>query len=212
MPLNDISTEQTKSTEKTPAAVDQFLDYLATRPDAPIRYHKSDMILHIHSDASYLSFSHAGSSREEGLLYCGEKLPNADILNGSILNSAAVVKNLVASAAESEVGACFQNAQSGAPLRVTLTDLGHPQSTTPLITDNSTAFGVLNETIKQKRSKSMDMRYHWLKYRVRQRRFDVYWRPGKDNLGDYHTKHHSAQNRKIMRPLILHQANSLNVV
>jgi hypothetical protein len=55
MPLNDIATEQTKATEKTQAAADQLLDYLATHPNATIRYHASDMILHIHSDASYLS-------------------------------------------------------------------------------------------------------------------------------------------------------------
>jgi hypothetical protein len=55
MPINDIATEQTKATEKTQAATNQLLDYLATHPDANIRYHASDMILHIHSDASYLS-------------------------------------------------------------------------------------------------------------------------------------------------------------
>jgi hypothetical protein len=55
----------------------------------------------------------------------------------------------------------------------------------------------------------MDMRYHWLTYRVRQQQFDVYWRPGRENLGDYHTKHHSAQHHKDMRHLILHEANSL---
>jgi hypothetical protein len=32
----------------------------------------------------------------------------------------------------------------------------------------------------------MDMRYHWLTDRVRQKQFDVYWRPGRENLGDYH--------------------------
>jgi hypothetical protein len=63
---------------------------------------------------------------------------------------------VIASAAESEVGACFHNAQSGAPLRVTHTELVHIQPPTPLRTDNSTAFGILNETIKQKRSKAMD--------------------------------------------------------
>jgi hypothetical protein len=52
MPLNDIATEQTKATEKTQAATNQLLDYLATHLDATIRYHASDMILHIHSDAS----------------------------------------------------------------------------------------------------------------------------------------------------------------
>jgi hypothetical protein len=44
-----------------------------------------------------------------------------------------------------------KNAQSGAPLMITLTELGHIQTTTPLSTDNSTAFRILNETIKQKR-------------------------------------------------------------
>jgi hypothetical protein len=41
---------------------------------------------------------------------------------------------------------------------------------------------------------------------------DVYWRPGRENLGDYHTKHHSAQHHKDMRHLILHEANSLQVL
>jgi ABC-type sugar transport system substrate-binding protein len=52
MPLNDIETEQTKATEKTQAATNQMLDYLATHPDVTILYHASDMILHIHSYAS----------------------------------------------------------------------------------------------------------------------------------------------------------------
>jgi hypothetical protein len=54
----------------------------------------------------------------------------------------------------------------------------------------------------------MDMRYHWLIDRVRQKQFDVYWRPGRENLGDYHTKHHSAQHHKDRRHLILHEAKS----
>jgi hypothetical protein len=149
MPLNNIATEQTKATEKTQAAENQMLDYLATHPDATIRYHASDMILHIHSDASYLSVSNA-RSQLGGLFFSGNRSPTQDILNGSILNVAAVIKNVVASAAESEVGTCFHNAHSGAPLRVTLTELGHTQPLTPLRTDNSTACGIVNETIKQK--------------------------------------------------------------
>jgi hypothetical protein len=211
MPLNDIATEQTKATEKTQATTNQLLDYLATHPDATIRYHASDMILHIHSNASYLSVSNA-RSRLGGLFFLGKKSPEQDTLNGSIINVASIIKNVVASVAESEVGACFHNAQSGAPLRVTLTELGHTQPPTPLRTDNSTTFGILNETIKQKLSKAMDMRYHWLTNRVRQKQFDVYWRPGRENLGDYNTKHHSAQHHKGMSGLILHQANSLQVL
>jgi hypothetical protein len=58
----------------------------------------------------------------------------------------------------------------------------------------------------------MDMRYHWLTYRVRQKQFDVYWRPGRENLGDYHTKHRSAQHHKDMRHLVLHEENSLQAL
>jgi hypothetical protein len=75
MPRNDIATEQTKATEKTQAATNQLLDYLATHPDATIRYHASDMILHIHSDASYLSVSNA-RSRLVGLCFLGNTPPN----------------------------------------------------------------------------------------------------------------------------------------
>jgi hypothetical protein len=42
----------------------------------------------------------------------------------------------------------------------------------------------------------MDMRYHWLIDRVQQKQFDVYWRPGRENLGNYHTKHHSTQHHE----------------
>jgi hypothetical protein len=176
MPTNDITTEQNKALEKTQAATNQMLDYLATHPDTTIRYHASDMILHIHSDASYLLVSNA-RIRLSGLFFLGNKSPKQETLNRSILNVAAVIKNVVSSAAESEVGACFHNAQAGAPLRVTLTELGHTQPPTPLRTDNSTAYGIMKETIKQKRSKAMDMRYHWLTDRVRQKQFDIYWCP-----------------------------------
>jgi hypothetical protein len=211
MQLNDIATEQTKATEKTQATTNQMLDYLATHPDATIRYHASDMDLHIHSDAYYLSVSNA-RSRLGGLFFLGNKSPEQETLNGSILNVAVVIKNMVASAAESKVGACFHNAQSGDPLRVTPTELGHAQTPTPLRTDNSTGYGIVNETIKQKRSKAMDMRYHWLTDRVRQKLFDIYWRRGRENLADYHTKHHSAQHHKDMRHSILHEANSLQAL
>jgi hypothetical protein len=89
------------------------------------------MILHINSDASYLYVSHA-CSRLGGLFYFGNKPPQSDKLNGYIPNAVSIIKSVVASPAESEIGACFQKNQSGAPLRVTLTELGHQQPETPL--------------------------------------------------------------------------------
>jgi hypothetical protein len=101
MPLNDIATEKTKATEKNQAATNKLLDYLVAHPDATIRYHASDIILHIHSDASYLSVSNA-HSRLSGLFFCGDKPPQEDTVNSSILNVVSVIKNVVASAAEAE--------------------------------------------------------------------------------------------------------------
>jgi hypothetical protein len=77
MPLNDIETGQTKATEETQAATSQMLDYLETHPDATIQHHASDMILNIHSDASYLSVSNA-RSRLGGFFLLGNKSPEQE--------------------------------------------------------------------------------------------------------------------------------------
>jgi hypothetical protein len=54
MALSSIVVEQTKATEKTMSHCMQLLDYLSGQSDAKVRFHASDMILNIHSDASYL--------------------------------------------------------------------------------------------------------------------------------------------------------------
>ena len=59
--LGTLSSAQTKGTKQTAKAMVQLLDYCATNPNAMIRYHASDMCLHVHSDASYLSESEARS-------------------------------------------------------------------------------------------------------------------------------------------------------
>ena len=97
----------------------------------------------------------------------------------------------MASAAEAEVGALYMNAQEAIAIRNCLIELGHPQPATPMKTDNSTAHGILTGTIKQKRSKAIDMRFYWLKDRAEQGQFEIYWEPGKNNLADYPTKHHT---------------------
>ena len=55
MALSIITTEQTQGTQTTKDKAEHFLMYTATHPNATIKYYKSDMILKIHSNASYLS-------------------------------------------------------------------------------------------------------------------------------------------------------------
>jgi hypothetical protein len=55
MTINVLESEQSKATEVTADKVIKLLNYCNTHPEIKIRYHASDMILHIYSDASYLS-------------------------------------------------------------------------------------------------------------------------------------------------------------
>jgi hypothetical protein len=61
MALSSITVEQTKATEKTMGRCTQLLDYFSGHLNATVRFHASDMILNIHSDASYLSEEKARS-------------------------------------------------------------------------------------------------------------------------------------------------------
>ena len=47
-------------------------------------------------------------------------------------------------------------------MRTTLEELDHTQPPTLLKTDNSTADGIMNKTIKQRQSNAMDKRFYWL--------------------------------------------------
>jgi hypothetical protein len=74
--------------------------------------------------------------------------------------------------------------------------MGHPQEATDLKTDNSTADGIINKTVKKKCSKAMYMHFYWIQDRVEQGKFDVGWAAGDTNMDDYFTKHHSPTHHK----------------
>ena len=89
--------------------------------------------------------------------------------------------------------------------------MGHPQDgPTTIITDNSTANGFANATMKIKRSKAMDMRFYWIRDRVKQGQFKVLWQKGETNLADYFTKHHPPSHHTAMRKIYLHDKKSSN--
>ncbi len=142
--------------------VQQFLDYASTHPDAIVTYHASDMVLVGHSNASYLSKSKARSRAVGHLIMSNNtaKPPN----NGTILTIAQIIKAVMSSAAEAEVGALYINCRETIPARHTLKFMGHPQPPTPMQTDNTTALGIVNNNIIKK-LKAMDMKYHWLRNR-----------------------------------------------
>ena len=181
--------------------VKHFLDYVASQEDAVVTYKRSDMKLAGHSDAGYNNEPKA-RSRAGGHFYLSDDTqypPN----NGPVLTILQIIKAVMSSAAEAEHGALYINAREAVYIRQILKAMGHEQGKTALQTNNSTAEGVINNRIQPKRTKSMDMRFHWLRDRESQQQFRYFWRPGALNLADYWTKHHAAAHHRNMRPELL---------
>ena len=209
MALSTIASEQTTGTERTMEKAIQVLDYLATHPNAKVKFRASDMVMNIHSDASYLTEPKA-RSRACGHFFMGwlPKTNEPIKLNGAFHTLCSILRFVVASAAEAELGALFLNCQEGTIFRLTLEDLGHPQPKIPVHCDNATAIGIANNTIKRQRSRAMEMRYFWVGDKVAQDIYSLSWHPGQENLADYQSKHHPGAHHTAVRPYYLHEENS----
>jgi hypothetical protein len=206
--LGSIAAQQSAPTTDTEKDVTKFLDYAYTHPDTIIRYVASDMVLHCHSDASYLSERRARSrcgghhwlsSHPTHRLHQQSTVPTPPN-NGAVLTVSNIMKNVMAAASEAELGGVFFNAREGDNIIVTLEEMDCPQPPFHIVTDNSTASGIANRTVKQKRSKAMDMRFYWVQDRVDQNRLRVTWEKGESNRGDYYTKHHPPNHHRAIRP------------
>jgi len=86
--------------------------------------------------------------------------------------------------------------------------MGHPQPPTPIHIDNTTAVGIVNNTIKRQRSRAMEMRYFWLLDTEAQKTFTFHYTPGQENLADYPSKHHNGEVHQHARPYYVHTKQS----
>ena len=145
--------------------MDYVLEYLDNFPNANLVYYACGMQLQVEFDASYNAEAGA-TSRAGGVYYLGQR--TADFVNGPIDETSVRIDAVCASVAEAEYASIFINARKACVLRQTLKDLGHPQGTTPMSVDNKCAQGLANDTVKRRRSKAIDMRFHWIRDRVRQ--------------------------------------------
>ena len=184
----------------------QFLDYAATHPNAKLRYHKSDMHLWVHTDASYLSEPKA-RSRASGFHYFSNK-PSLPIKptdpppmnNHPVHVPCKVIDAVMSSTQEAETGGGYINAKDALPIRQAAIEMGHPQGPTPLQFDNQCAMGILTGVLEQRQSKGMDMRFHWLRDRHKQQQFYCHWKRAIHNKGDYQSKAQPIKVHKEQRP------------
>eukprot|EP00957_Ditylum_brightwellii_P026271 1987147-Ditylum_brightwellii.AAC.1 len=126
------------------------------------------MILKIYNNASYLSKKEA-HSRAGGYFFMENKENNQ--FNGPAHITSIILHNVIASAANAELDALLENAKEAAPIRVALMEMGHPQLPTPIQVDNSTANGIDNSNIQQRKSKAIDMRFYWVQDKLRQKHY-----------------------------------------
>ncbi len=103
-PINAIASQSSKPTEDTMQQTLQLLDYLATQEDTVLSYHKSNMVLAVHSNASYLSKPKARSQAGRHFFLSSNTTvpPN----NGAILNIAHIIKTLCLQPQKQNLLAC----------------------------------------------------------------------------------------------------------
>jgi hypothetical protein len=185
---NEIASQQANPTQKVLTAANRALSYVSSRQNNYITYYDCDMILFLHVHASYLSRSHARSV-VGGYFFLGNENKSLH-LNGATHVFSSIIPCTVSSAGEAEYAALFAGAgaRHAASLRNILEDLGYPQPPTIIMCDNTCAIGIATDSIKQKRSKAIDMRFHWVHDRVRQGQFTISYIKSADNIADYFTK------------------------
>jgi hypothetical protein len=129
-------------------------------------------------------------------------------LNGNTHITCAILKLVVVSVAAAELGALFLNARKAKILQLTLHELGHSQSPTPIHINNMTAVGIVNSTVKRQRSRAMEIQYFWLLDQYTQENFAFQHHPDQENLGDYPSKQHTGTGHQNVRPYYLHTQDS----
>ena len=173
--LSNLMFLQKKGTQNNLDALTQFLNYAATHPNATVRFRRSGMILHIHSDGSYLLAPKARSCAG-GHFFLSSNTTKCP-LNGPVHVIEKILRNVMGSTAETEVGDSYINGQEAIPLRQALEDMGHTQPPTPMQVDNNFAVVFASGTTKEKISKAIDMRFYWTQDRAKQGQFIIYWLP-----------------------------------
>ena len=113
------------------------------------------MILHIYSNASYISETEA-QSRAGGYFPLGpkSKTPSQKMPpeNGPVYVECSIMRNVMELATEAELVGIFENCQKATSTRTALAEMGHLQPSTPVSTDNTAANRIVNGTANQNRS------------------------------------------------------------
>ena len=143
--LVTLGSQQANPVLNTAKSVSVVLSYMATHPDATMWYHTNGMTLHVHSDASYLSESQVCSWTRRLFFLSSYPVkpyepPVAHFLppplNVVLHIISTIMKNILASNVETEIGALFFNTHKATTIHTTLSELGYSRPLSPLQIDS----------------------------------------------------------------------------
>ena len=119
--LSAIGYQQAAATQRTNEAINQILGYCATYPVDGILYRSSNMVLCAHYDAGFHNES-KGHSRAGAHIFLSENdaMPRWNV---PILKLSQIIKFVMSSASEAELGALFITAQEMLEMRNTLEEM-----------------------------------------------------------------------------------------
>jgi hypothetical protein len=112
--LSAIAALQSNGTRAVADACHQLLGYFATHPNAGIWYKACNMVLSVHTDASYLS-KPGGKSRAAGHFYLSN-CNDEDFNNGAILTLSTIIKHIMSSASKAEPAMLYYGCKLATPL------------------------------------------------------------------------------------------------
>ena len=119
--ISSIESQQASTNECTNEAVNKILNYSAIYPAGGILYCSSDMVLCANSDTVFHNKS-KGNSRSGAHIFLSENNPMIR-WNGLVLTLAQIIKFVMSSASEAELGAIFSTAREIAATRNTLEEM-----------------------------------------------------------------------------------------
>ncbi len=89
------------------------------------------------------------------------------------MNIAHIIKHVMSSATEAKLAALYIMAREAVYIHIVLKEMGHTQPPTPLQIDSTMAKGFVNGKVQPKRTKAMDMHFHWLRDWECQKQFHI---------------------------------------
>ena len=119
--------------------------------------------------------------------------------NGPVHLECRIMRNVMASATEVELGGLFENFQESTYTRTALVEMVHQQPPTTVAKEN-TAAKKHRQWNSKKISGVIEIIFYWVRDRIQQNHLHIFWEEGKKNYLIMSQKHHLIWHHRKMRP------------